>query len=115
MGSAELRIPIIKYFSNKELKSKFLRNIQLVAFTDVGSAWHGVLPNSDSSPINQQSIPGPRVLVDLQLDKTVFAYSYGFGARVSLLGYFIRGDYAWGTDSGFRQKPKIHISLGTDF
>ena len=115
LGSAELRIPIVKYLSNKELKSKFLRNIQITGFVDVGSAWHGLFPNSNSSPINQQTISGPRVVVDLELDKTIFAYSYGAGARISLFGYFVRADYAWGTDSGFRQKPKLHISLGTDF
>ena len=114
LASAELRVPFLKYFSARELKSKFLRNIQLVGFMDFGSAWHGLIPSTENSPVNQTSLSGPRVKVILDLDKSVFAYSYGIGARINLLGYFIRADYAWGVDGGL-QSPKLHISLGTDF
>ena len=115
LGSAELRIPFLKYLSSRELKSNFLRNIQVVGFFDIGSAWHGFLPSNENSPINTTTLSGPRVQVTLDLDKTLFAYSYGVGARINFLGYFIRGDYAWGNDSGVVQNPKLHISLGTDF
>ena len=115
LGSAELRIPFLKYLSARELKSTFLRNIQLVGFVDVGSAWHGFLPTNENNLINQTVIAGPRVLVNLELDKRLFAYSYGVGARINLLGYFIRADYAWGFESSIAQEPKLHISLGTDF
>lgn len=114
LASAELRVPFLKYLSARELKSKFLRNIQLVGFFDFGSAWHGLIPNNENSPVNQSRLSGPRVEVVLDLDKKVFAYSYGVGARINLLGYFVRADYAWGVDGG-RQEPKLHISLGTDF
>ena len=114
LASAELRVPFLKYLSARELKSKFLRNIQLVGFFDFGSAWHGLIPSNENSPVNQSTLSGPRVEVVLDLDKSVFAYSYGFGARINLLGYFIRADYAWGVDGG-RLDPKLHISLGTDF
>ena len=114
LASAELRVPFLKYLSARELKSKFLRNIQLVGFFDFGSAWHGFIPSNENSPVNQSTLSGPRVEVVLDLDKSVFAYSYGFGARINLLGYFIRADYAWGIDGG-RLDPKLHISLGTDF
>ncbi len=114
LASAELRIPFFKYLSARELKSQLLRNIQLVAFTDFGSAWHGFLPNSENSPVTQTTLRAPRVNINLDLDRSIFAYSYGVGARVSLLGYFIRGDYAWGIDGDVRS-PKLHISLGTDF
>lgn len=114
LASAEMRIPFLKYLSRRELKSKLLRNLQVVGFFDFGSAWHGLLPNRDNSPVSQTTISAPRVDILLDLDRSVFAYSYGVGARVSLLGYFIRGDYAWGIDGDVRS-PKLHISLGTDF
>jgi len=114
LASAEMRIPFLKYLSRKELKSKLLRNLQVVGFFDFGSAWHGLLPNSDNSPVAQTTLTAPRVNILLDLDRSVFAYSYGVGARISLLGYFIRGDYAWGIDGDVRS-PKLHISLGTDF
>lgn len=116
VASAELRIPIFKYLSRKELRSKFLRNIQLVGFIDAGSAWHGLLPNKDNNALNSIVIDDtPGVQVTLNLDRENFVYGYGFGARINFLGYFIRGDYAWGVEGGIVDNPKIYISLGTDF
>jgi len=114
LASAELRIPFLKYLSKREMKSKFLRNIQVVGFADYGSAWHGILPNNDNSPVSQTVITGPQVNILLDLGRNVFAYSYGAGARINLLGYFIRADYAWGIDGDVRTN-RLHISLGTDF
>jgi len=114
LANAELRIPFFKYLSRKELKSKFLRNIQLVGFLDAGSAWHGLLPTSENSPITMTTLTGPRVEVNLDLERKVFVYGYGVGARINLLGYFIRADYAWGVD-GITLDPRLYISLGTDF
>lgn len=115
IGSAELRIPIFKYFSRSELRSKFLRNVQLTGFFDIGSAWHGILPSSDDNPINTATIFGTNIAVQVDLDRSTFVYGYGVGARINLLGHYIRGDYAWGVESGLVGDPKIHISLGTEF
>ena len=114
LASAEMRIPFLKYLSKRELKSKLLRNLQVVGFFDFGSAWHGFVPNRDNSPVSQTTISAPRVDILLDLDRSVFAYSYGVGARLSLLGYFIRGDFARGIDGDVRTR-RVHISLGTDF
>jgi len=115
IGSAELRIPLFKYLSARELKSKFLRNIQLTAFVDAGSAWHGLYPSIDDNPLNTVTLNQKGVEVTLDLKRSTFVYGYGFGARINLFGYFIRGDYAWGVESGLRQDPKLTFSLGTDF
>ncbi len=116
LGSAELRLPLFKYFSRRELRSKFLRNFQLTGFVDVGSAWHGLLPSSEKNDIiNTATISAPGVVVQVDLDKNTFVYGYGAGARIKLLGYFIRADYAWGVESGLTSDPKLYISLGTEF
>ncbi|MFT4568079.1 MAG: hypothetical protein ACI9FN_003047 [Saprospiraceae bacterium] len=115
LGSAELRIPIFKYLSRKELKSAFFRNIQATAFIDAGSAWHGFVPSIRDNPLNRVTLQQQGVEVTLNLDRSTFVYGYGFGARINLLGYFIRADYAWGVESGLVQDPKLYISLGTDF
>jgi outer membrane translocation and assembly module TamA len=39
----------------------------------------------------------------------------GFGARTSILGYFVRADYAWGFEDKEINKPILHISIGHDF
>ena len=116
LGSAEARIPIFKYFSRSELKSKFLRNVQLTGFFDIGSAWYGLTPNSELNDIiNTTTITGPNISVQVDLDRDPFVYGYGFGARILLLGHFIRADYAWGVESGIVQSPRFTLSLGTEF
>jgi hypothetical protein len=116
LASAEMRIPIFKYLSRREMKSKFLRNIQLVGFFDVGSAWHGFLPKSSNNPLNNVIIDDvPGISISLNLKRRSFIYGYGFGGRINLFGYYIRGDYAWGVESGIVNDPILYISLGTDF
>jgi hypothetical protein len=44
-----------------------------------------------------------------------FLGSYGFGARSTLLGYFLRVDAGWQMTGFFKGKPIIHFSLGYDF
>ena len=44
-----------------------------------------------------------------------FAGGYGFGARSTLLGYFIRFDAAWEMNTFFGGGPKMYIALGLDF
>ena len=114
--NSELRIPIVKYFSRRELRSSFLRNIQLVGFFDVGSAWYGLLPGGSDNPINTLTIDDtPGIIIRVDVDRKPWAYGYGVGGRISFLGYFVRADYAWGNESGFTEDPKLHISLGLDF
>ncbi len=116
LGSAELRMPIFKYLSRSELTSGFLRNIQIVGFFDTGSAWHGLLPSQVDKAFNTVTIQdSPGVTVRLDLEKSTFIYGYGVGARINFLGYFVRGDYGWGVDGGFVDKPRFYLSLGTDF
>ena len=44
-----------------------------------------------------------------------FAGGYGFGARSTLLGYFIRVDAAWEMNGFFRNKPMWYFAMGVDF
>ena len=40
----------------------------------------------------------------------------GFGLRTTLLGYFIRGDVAWGIQDGqIAKKPRYYVSFNLDF
>ena len=43
--------------------------------------------------------------------------SFGIGARISVLGYFLRFDYAWGVEDMriHNKKGMFMFSLGTDF
>jgi len=114
--NSELRIPVVKYFSNRDIKSPFLRNIQLVGFFDLGSAWYGALPGGSDNPLNTLTIDEtPGIVIRIDVDRKPWVYSYGLGGRLSFLGYFVRVDYAWGNEGGFIQDPKWHFSIGQDF
>lgn len=110
----EIRIPIWNTFFRKQPKSSLLRYLQLVAFSDIGSAWKGFLPNGDN--IKQNNIvTTPNSPVTVYLDNATydFGLGYGLGLRTKFLGYFIRTDFAWNIEG--IKKPLIHISLATDF
>ncbi len=114
--NSELRIPIVKYLSNREIKSSFLRNIQLVTFFDVGSAWYGVLPGGNENPLNSLTITDtPGIIIRVDVDRNPIVYGYGIGGRISFLGYYMRVDYGLGNEGGFVQDPKWHFSIGQDF
>lgn len=113
--NAELRWPIFKYFMSKPIKSDFIKNFQLIGFGDLGTAWTGATPYSDENEFNSTTIDRTAFKVILKNEKDPIVGAYGFGARMKLLGYFVRIDYAWGVEDGIVQKPITHLSLGLDF
>jgi len=40
---------------------------------------------------------------------------YGVGVRSTLLGYFLKLDYAWGIETRQVQDSRLYFSLGMDF
>lgn len=116
LGNAELRVPIFQYFSRRKVGSSFLRNFQLTGFYDIGTAWHGTGPNSDENSFNTAEISQPPLYtVKLKYFRDPVVMGYGAGLRMSLFGYFLRFDYAWGIESRAIQDPRFYFSIGTDF
>lgn len=110
----EIRVPVYNTFFKGPTKSGFIRHLQLVAFADLGSAWNGILPNSDN--IRNTAIVRDQngtVTVFLRNSKSDVSLGYGAGLRSRFLGYFIRTDFAWSVDGG--RRPMIHVSMATDF
>ena len=117
--NSELRVPVFKYFS-KRIRSAFFRNFQMVGFFDVGTAWTGDDPYGPDNPLNTKVLPNNPDIDDLVSVKVNFfrdpiVAGYGFGARTTLFGYFIRLDYAWGIETRKVQDPILYIALGMDF
>ena len=111
----EFRFPIFKYFSTKPQKSEMLETFQIVAFSDIGTAWNGSTPFSDDNEFNTiTTVDGP-VTVKLDNKRYPIIGSAGAGLRTKVLGYFIKLDLAWGVDDGIIQDPITHISMGFDF
>ncbi len=120
--NAEMRVPIFRYFSRSTPRSSFLRNFQLVGFFDVGTAWQGLSPFEKDNPLNTVLIQGsdnPNDFNPVSLEVNFFrdpvVAGYGAGVRTMLFGYFLKLDYAWGIETRVIQKPRLYLSLGTDF
>ena len=115
--NAELRVPITQYiFPN--VKVNWLKNLQTVAFFDAGTAWHGRDLFSNENPLNTVYIPDdPKSPIKLKVNyfKDPVVAGYGVGVRTTLMGYYLKFDYAFGIETRVVQKPIKYISLGTDF
>ena len=111
----ELRIPLFSYLSKKPLKSDFLEHFMLIGFGDVGCAWTGNNPYSDENAFNNTVISNSNYNITIQNQKEPFIYSYGWGIRSKLFGYYIRIDWGYGTDDYVSLKPIRQVSLSLDF
>lgn len=113
--NSEVRIPMIQYFFDTPISWSVLRHFQVVPFFDVGTAWVGVAPWSEENTTNNEIINRESIRVTIDRNNDSFVYGYGIGARTQMFGYFIRADWAWGTDTG-KQLPKtFYLSLNLDF
>lgn len=114
--NSEIRVPVFTTLFNKPINNAFLRNFQVVQFIDLGTAWAGDLKNIQR-PQNVYSTNNPNApTVRLKAGGVgPFAGGYGFGARSTLFGYFIRFDAAWEMNRFFSGKPIFYFALGLDF
>ncbi len=115
--NSELRLPVFSTFFNKPINNAFLRNFQLVQFFDLGTAWNGVY-NTIKRPsvIYGGNDPNNPVILRKKAGGIgPFAGGYGFGARSTLLGYFLKFDAGWPMNTFFAEKPTFYFALGFDF
>lgn len=111
--NSEIRAPIFTSFFNKPINNAFLRNFQIVQFFDLGTAWNGAYDKI----VRPNVVYGtPPLSVKIKAGGIgPFAGGYGFGARSTVLGYFLRFDAAWEMDGVFRGKPMYYFAMGFDF
>lgn len=113
--NSEIRAPLFTTFFNKPINNAFLRNFQLVQFFDLGAAWTGSPTNIERPNVLYRE-PGNPVTVRIKSGGIgPFAGGYGFGARSTLLGYFLRLDAAWEMNVFFKGKPTWYFAMGFDF
>ncbi|MGN6618972.1 MAG: hypothetical protein ACTHJ5_17485 [Ilyomonas sp.] len=115
--NSELRFPVFTTLFNKPINNAFVRNFQLVQFFDFGTAWAGSVKNIERpTAIYGPESPNNPVIVRLRAGGLgPFAGGYGFGARSTLLGYFVKLDAGWPMNGLFRGKPLWYFALGLDF
>ena len=112
--NSEFRLPVFTTFFSKPINNAFIRNFQLVQFIDLGTAWNGAYDKL-ARPSITYSIP-PTVQVNIKAPGVgPFLGGYGFGARSTLLGYFLKVDAGWPMNGVFKGKPIWYFSMGLDF
>jgi hypothetical protein len=85
----------------------------LVQFIDLGTAWNGAYDKIERPALFYRAPPVTTIVKAGGVGP--FAGGYGFGARSTVLGYFLRVDAAWQMDGFFKGKPKYYLSMGLDF
>ena len=115
--NAELRIPIVRYLSGGPISSNFLRNLQFTGFFDIGSSWSGKSPFSQDNEISTKVVGGNgnNFTINLKNFQNPWLYSYGWGFRTMLLGYYVKLDVAWPVENYNVQDPRLQFTLGYDF
>lgn len=112
--NGELRMPLFRYLF-PHTQSNFVRNFQFVGFFDAGTAWQGVNPFNETSPLNTWTDSNNNVTIEVNYFRDPVVFGYGTGIRTLLFGYFVRLDYAWGVETRVVQDPKLYFSIGMDF
>jgi hypothetical protein len=112
--NTELRLPVFATFIDQPIGSDFIRNFQVTSFADIGTAWNEKLSFKDNSYFTYSAPPAVYVRIKNN-NLGPFVGGYGFGARTSIAGYFLRVDAAWPMNSFFAGKPKWYFALGVDF
>ncbi len=113
--NSELRFPLFQYFSQVPLSSRFLRNFQIVTFGDLGTAWTGPNPYAPENSLYTSYVDSGPLHISVQIQKEPIVAGFGAGARLHLLGYFVRTDVSWGLEDGHVNKPVYYVSLSLDF
>lgn len=113
--NSEIRWPFIRYFAGHPLRSNFLNSLQVVGFGDIGTAWSGKTPWSGENSYDRDIIVNGPVTVYLDTNRQPIVAGVGAGLRAQLLGYFVRGDFAWGIENGYILPMVFYLSFSLDF
>ena len=115
VANSELRFPVFSYLLQNPISSAFIRNFQLLAFGDIGTAWTGWNPYDSSNSLYTNYIYNGPLTISVEVQKDPIVGGIGFGARTTLLGYFVRADVAWGIEDAHINKPVFYLSFSLDF
>jgi Tol biopolymer transport system component len=117
VGNAELRVPLVRAFSSGPIASNFFRNMQFTAFYDIGTSWSGKPSFTGERSVRSRVVGGGTAPFEIKIDEYLnpWLYSYGFGFRSMIFGYYTKVDFAWPVENYVVQDPRIHITFGFDF
>lgn len=113
--NAEFRVPVARALSNSPVSSTFFRNMQLIAFYDIGTSWSGPLPFNSGTSVRIDRINSGPFQIDIKNFQNPWLYSYGAGMRTVMFGYYVKFDLAWPVQNFEVGKPQFLFTLGFDF
>lgn len=114
--NSELRFPVFSYLLDRPINMQFIKNFQVVAFGDIGTAWTGWNPYDLNNSLYTSHYQDGNLAISVTEQKEPIVGGVGFGLRTSILGYFVRGDMAWGIEDGkINKKPQFYLSFNLDF
>lgn len=113
--NAEFRVPVAKALSNSPISSNFFRNMQLIAFYDIGTSWSGPPPFNSGTSVRIDRINNGPFEIDIKNFLNPWLYSYGAGMRTVMFGYYVKFDLAWPVQNFEVGKPQFLLTLGFDF
>ncbi|MCX6315459.1 MAG: hypothetical protein NTX08_12060 [Sphingobacteriales bacterium] len=113
--NSEFRLPVFTTLFSNPINNAFIRNFQIIQFVDFGTAWNGGYNKIQRPSVNYINDDGT-VRIKIKAGGVgPFAGGYGFGARSTLLGYFVKFDAGWPMSGFFKGKPILYFALGLDF
>ncbi|MBK8279615.1 MAG: hypothetical protein IPK94_05615 [Saprospiraceae bacterium] len=92
----------------------FLRNLEVVAFADAGTAWFGKNPFDQNSPLNTTSVSNPKVTIDLVYARDPLVRLWYRCADV-FDGLSVESGLCLGNRTREILKPRFYISLAQIF
>ena len=113
--NAEIRLPVKSIMSMES--SAVLNSLQLIGFTDIGTAWSGSSPFAKTNGFNTNVYGGktnPFVATVTDF-RNPFLVGYGLGARALIFDYFVKLDYAFGLENKEVKSPTTYLTIGYDF
>ncbi len=115
--SGEVRFPVNELLKNSELKSNFLRNLQIIGFYDIGSSWDDLSPFQDENNQNTEEIraDGSPFSAVINNFSNPWLQTTGVGMRTMFLGFFSRLDFSFPIRNFEVLSPTLQLSFGYDF
>ena len=112
---SELLISPLNLFPSRVIESTFWKKLFLVGFLDFGTAFLGSLPSDKENPYNTKMYQNNSYTISVNAERDAYLLGIGYGVNLSIWGYEIRIERAFGFNENELQNRMIHVSLGKNF
>jgi hypothetical protein len=118
--NSEFRIPLASLVTKWPTDRDWYRNLLIIPFFDLGSAWDGLNLFSDKNNyttriFDYSTSANQNIGVTVKNLRQPVIASFGVGFNTRILGYNLRFDLASGIEDGLVKSPMFMMSYGTSF